>query len=81
MTHHKLFAGWPKLVVMAGLLTLGFALPMSTAFAASSSFCRTYANDYADRYSVMLPRTVSISLLRSSLYKRAYARCKRDQYP
>jgi hypothetical protein len=47
------YISWRKQVASAGLVILGFALPITTSFAApsQSAFCRTYAHDYSLRYS------------------------------
>jgi hypothetical protein len=51
MKHDNLLAGWRKLVVAAGLATLGSVLVIATSFAQSSANCRAYAEDYSLRYS------------------------------
>jgi hypothetical protein len=39
------------LFVAAGLTTLGSVLVVTTSFVQSSTGCRAYAEDYAERYS------------------------------
>jgi uncharacterized protein YcfJ len=51
MKHYILLGRWQKLVAVTVFATLGFVLPATTAFAASSSFCQAYARDYSLRYS------------------------------
>lgn len=67
--------------VAAVLMTNGIVLPVSSSFAASTSVCRSYARDYARRYAAMLPRTTSHSLLKSSLFDRAFEHCMRNEWP
>ena len=43
MKHDNLLAGWRRLVVAAGLATLGSVLVITTSFAQSSANCRAYA--------------------------------------
>jgi hypothetical protein len=43
--------GWRKLVVAAGLATLGSTLAITTSFAGTSADCRAYPEDYSLRYS------------------------------
>ena len=47
MKHDNLLAGWRRLVVAAGLATLGSVLVITTSFAQSSANCRAYAEDYS----------------------------------
>ncbi len=47
----SLLSRWQKLIVVTVFATLGYTLPNTTAFAASSSFCQAYARDYSLRYS------------------------------
>jgi hypothetical protein len=47
MKHDNLLAGWRKLVVAAGLATLGSVLVITTSFAQPSANCRAYAEDYS----------------------------------
>jgi hypothetical protein len=51
MKHDNLLAGLRKLVVAAGLATLGSVLVFTISFAQSSANCRAYAEDYSVRYS------------------------------
>jgi hypothetical protein len=51
MKHDNLLAGLRKLVVAAGLATLGSVLVFTISFAQSSANCRAYAEDYSLRYS------------------------------
>ena len=51
MKHDNSLAGWRRLVVAAGLATLGSVLVVTTSFAQSSANCRAYAKDYSTRYS------------------------------
>jgi len=51
MKHDNLLAGWRKLIVAAGLATLGSVLVITTSFAQPSANCRAYAEDYSLRYS------------------------------
>ena len=45
MKHDNSLAGWRRLVVAAGLATLGSVLVVTTSFAQSSANCRAYAKD------------------------------------
>lgn len=56
MKHDNSLASWQKLVVAAGLGTLGSVLVITTSFAQSSVNCRAYAEDYSLRHSA--PRTL-----------------------
>ena len=51
MKHDNSLASWQKLVVAAGLGTLGSVLVITTSFARSSVNCRAYAEDCSLRYS------------------------------
>jgi hypothetical protein len=51
MKHDNVLTGWRKLVVAAGLATLGSVLVITTSSAQSSADCRAYAEDYSLRYS------------------------------
>ena len=51
MKHNKFLTRWRMLFVAAGLTTLGSVLVVTTSFAQSSTGCRAYAEDYAERYS------------------------------
>jgi hypothetical protein len=51
MKHDNLLVGWRKLVVAAGLATLGSVIVITSSFAQSSANCRAYAEDYSLRYS------------------------------
>lgn len=70
-----------KPVVVFGLVTLGSAMPTATSFAASATFCQSYARDYALRYAAKLPVSTSRTFLRSQLYEHALDRCMADQFP
>jgi hypothetical protein len=73
---------WRQILVVFAILTaIGALLPVSTSFAASTSFCRSYARDYSRRHAAKLPRTMSHVLLKSSLYERAFERCMRGKRP
>ena len=78
MKRYNLPVRWQKLVIGTGLVTLAFLLPTATAFAQSSSFCRSYARDYSLRYSA---GGASRGIQRSVLFDRAYARCMHGRWP
>jgi hypothetical protein len=97
MTHDNLRAGLRRLVVAAGLATLGSSvLVITSSFAQSSETCRAYAEDYSLRYSApmwnfnmggrragvgALAAQRSRALQRSTLFDNAYARCMRGRWP
>jgi hypothetical protein len=96
MKHDNLLARWRKLVVTAGLSTLGSVLVITTSFAQSSVNCRAYAEDYSLRYSSPWStlnfnvggRRAAASALaanrsraQSTLFGNAYARCMRGRWP
>jgi len=79
---HYPLKSWRQIRVFVAILTaIGAPLPVSTSFAASTSFCRSYARDYSRRDAAKLPRTMSHVLLKSSLYERAFEHCMRDEWP
>ena len=67
--------------VAAVFLTTAMMVPVSSAFAASTSVCQSYARDYARRYAAMLPRAMSHSLAKTTLFNRAFERCMQDEWP
>ena len=96
MKHDNLLAGWRRLIVAAGLATLGFLLVTRTSVAQSN--CRAYAEDYSARYSTpwatsnfnigrrragasALAANRSRALQRSTLFDNAYSRCMRGHWP
>jgi hypothetical protein len=81
MKRYSLLVWRQKPVVVFGLAALGLAMPMSTSFAASATFCQSYARDYALRYAAKLPVSTSRTFLRSQLYEHALDRCMTDQFP
>jgi hypothetical protein len=48
---HNFLARHRMLVVATALTTLGSVLAVTTSFAQTSTGCRAYAQDYAERYS------------------------------
>ena|SRR6185437_7368524 len=97
MKHDNLWSGWRKLIVAAGLATLGSSvLVITSSFAQSSANCRAYAEDYSLRYSAprwnfniggrraggsALAAHRSRALQRSTLFDNAFARCMRGRWP
>ena len=81
MRLYNIAVRWQKLGIVISLATLGPMLAPSTSFSASANFCRHYARDYSVRYSKQLPVATSRSLLRTSLFEHAYARCRRNEWP